>query len=42
MALTTHLDSWNDKVVTAKRTSPYLDGMQAISGPGVRQPSADA
>jgi HAMP domain-containing protein len=37
MALTTHLDSWNDKVVTAKEDfTPYLDGMQAIGGPGVQ------
>lgn len=37
MALTTQLDSWNDKIVTAKENfATYLDGMEAIGGPGVQ------
>ncbi|HET9724674.1 MAG TPA: adenylate/guanylate cyclase domain-containing protein [Actinomycetota bacterium] len=37
MALTTHLDSWNDKIETAKESfGSYLDGMDAIGGPGVQ------
>jgi class 3 adenylate cyclase/CHASE3 domain sensor protein len=38
MALTTELDSWNDKIVTAKENfATYLDGMEAIGGPGVQE-----